>query len=160
VKAALAKGDVESALPVISRILSLDPENKEAREFLKQVDRKLLVSTNYVAGVEAYGREDYAGAVEFLGMVFEVDPKYRDVAFLYKDAQSHLQPLQGMPKELTELYAKGVDLYMAGQYAKAVEVWEKVLAQNPKNFLVQRNLEEARAKMREGGASRSEGAKP
>jgi len=160
IKIALAKGDVEAALPLISKLQAIDPDNPQAKEFLKQVDRKLLVSTNYVAGVEAYGREDYQSAVEFLGMVHEVDPKYRDVSFLYTDAQSHLQPLQGMPKELTELYAKGVDHYMAGHYQEAIGVWEQVLAKNPKNFLVQRNLEEARNKLKDGQGAKSEGARP
>jgi tetratricopeptide (TPR) repeat protein len=52
-----------------------------------------------------------------------------------------------MPKELTDLYAKGVDYYIGGHFQKAIESWSKVLEKDPKNYLVQRNLEEARARL-------------
>jgi len=44
---------------------------------------------------------------------------------------------------------------MAGNYEKAIEIWTKVLAKSPKNFLIQRNIEEAQAHLKEqqsGGA--------
>ncbi len=148
-RAALQRGDYEKALPLLARVMSLDPGDPEARDLLKQVDRNTLVSTNYTRGVEAYSKEDYASAVEYLKMVYEVDPHYRDVGFLYRDARSHYEPLESMPKEMTELYAKGVNYYMAGNYPKAIEVWEQVLEKNPSNFLVQRNIEEARTRLRE-----------
>ena len=146
---AALRGDYDKALPLLAKVLSLDPGNPEAKDLLKQVDRKMVLSTDYVKGVEAYSKEDFAAAVEYLRLVYETDPHYRDVGFLYRDAQSHYMPLESMSKELTDLYAKGVDFYMAGNYAKAVEVWEKVLEKSPKNFLVQRNLEDAAARLRE-----------
>ncbi|HTC21638.1 MAG TPA: tetratricopeptide repeat protein, partial [bacterium] len=110
---------------------------------------RTLLSTNYTRGVETYSREDYALAVQYLEMVYEVDPHYRDVNFLYHDAQSHYLPLESMPKELTELYAQGVNDYMAGDYQKAIEVWDQVLDKSPKNFLVRRNIEEARSRLKD-----------
>ncbi|HJT24559.1 MAG TPA: PorV/PorQ family protein [bacterium] len=143
-RSALSRGDVERALPYIAKVLSLDPGNPSAKELLKQIDRKTLLSTNYTRGVEAYSQENFELAVQYLGMVYDVDPTYRDVARLYHDAQSYYQPLQTMPKELTALYAKGVDYYMNGDYQKAIDTWEGLLEKNPKNFLLRRNIEEAR----------------
>jgi len=148
-RAAVKRGDFDKALPLIAKIMSLDPGNPEARDLLKQVDKNLLVSSNYVRGVEAYSKEDYEMAVQYLQTVYEINPQYRDVKHLYHDAQSHYMPLQSMPKELTDLYARGVDYYMGGQYTKAIEAWEKVLEKDPKNYLVQRNLEEARSRLKD-----------
>ncbi len=148
-QSAVGQGDFDKALPLIARVMTLDPGNPDAKELLKKVDKNLLVSTNYVRGVEAYSKEDFEMAVQYLQSVFEVEPNYRDVKFLYHDAQSHYMPLQSMSKELTDLYAEGVNYYMGGKYQKAIESWEKVLEKDPKNFLVLRNMEEARERLKD-----------
>lgn len=148
-KTAMAKNDFDRALPLLAKVMSLDPGNREAKALLNQVDKKMLLSTDYVRGVEAYGKEDYATAVQYLGMVYQLDTHYRDVYFLYHDAQSHYLPLESMSKDLTALYAKGVNYYMNGDYGKAIGAWEKVLEKDPKNFLVQRNLAEAHERLQE-----------
>jgi len=148
-RAAINKGEFERALPYIARVLSLDPGNKTAKDLLKQVDQKTLLSSNYTRGVEAYSHEDFELAVQYLGMVYDVDPQYRDVNHLYHDAQSYYQPLQTMPKDLTALYAKGVDYYMNGEYQKAIDTWEGLLEKNPKNFLLRRNIDEAKSHLKD-----------
>jgi tetratricopeptide (TPR) repeat protein len=148
-KEAIARGNYEKALPLLAKIINLDPGNPEAKELLKTVDQKMLVSTDYMRGVESYSKEDYGSAIQYLKLVYEMDPQYRDVKFLYHDAESHYMPLESMSKELTDLYAKGVDYYMGGHYQKAVDVWEKVLEKSPNNFLVRRNLEEARSRLKD-----------
>lgn len=148
-QAAMDRGDVERALPLIAKVMSLDPGNPTAKSLLKQVDRKTLLATNYTRGVEAYSREDYALAIQYLEGVYEIDPHYRDVNYLYRDAQSHYLPIESMSKESTDLYAKGVEAYMKGDFRKAVDLWEQVLEKNPKNFLVRRNIEEAKARMKD-----------
>ncbi len=146
-RSAMSRGDYEKALPLIAKVLSLDPGNPDAKKLLSQIDKKTLVSTNYTRGVEAYSREDYGLAIQYLEMVYEVDSHYRDVNYLYHDAQSHYLPLESMPKELTELYAQGVNYYMGGDYRKAIDAWEQVLNKSPKNFLVRRNIEDARRRV-------------
>jgi len=159
----MSQGDYDQALPLIAKILSLDPDNPDAEELLKQVDTKTLVSANYTRGVEAYSREDYALAIQYLRMVYEVDPDYRDVKFLFHDAQSHYLPLESMPKEITVLYARGVNYYLVGDYQKAIETWEQVLEKSPKNFLVRRNIEEAKSRLKDKavpGSSSTEKQEP
>lgn len=148
-RSAISRGEVERALPYIAKVLSLDPGNKAAKDLLKQVDQKTLLSSNYTQGVEAYSHEDFELAVQYLGMVYDVNPQYRDVNHLYHDAQSYYQPLQTMPKDLTALYAKGVDYYMNGDYQKAIDTWEGLLEKNPKNFLLRRNIDEAKSHLKD-----------
>jgi tetratricopeptide (TPR) repeat protein len=148
-RSALSRGDNEKALPYIAKVLSLDPGNKTAKDLLRQMDQKTLISLNYTRGVEAYSKEDFGLAVQYLETVYEVDPHYRDVEHLYHDAQSYYQPLQTMPKDLTALYAKGVDYYMSGNYQKAIDTWDSLLEKSPKNYLVRRNIEEAKNRLGE-----------
>lgn len=148
-QSAMSQGDYNKALPFIAKVLSLDPDNPDAKALLNQVDKNTLVSTNYTRGIEAYSREDYALAIQYLGSVYGVDPDYRDVKSLFHDAQSHYLPLESMPKELTALYAQGVNYYLGGKYQKAIETWEQVLDKNPNNFLVRRNIEEAKNRLKD-----------
>ena len=146
---AMSQGDLQKALSSVAKVLSLDPQNRDAKAILRMVDQKTLISSNYANGVDAYTRENYGLAVQYLQMVYEVDAHYRDVDRLYHDAKSRYEPLKTMSKDLTSLYAKGVDYYMAGDYAKAIESWQQVLDKDPGNYLVRRNLEDAKSHLKD-----------
>ncbi|MGH7739865.1 MAG: PorV/PorQ family protein [bacterium] len=146
-RAALAANDLDRAIRALAQGLSLDPTNPEIKRTLGGVNRQLVLTADYMRGTEAYSREDFKTAVRYLGVVYQLDPNYRSVGFLYRDSQSHYMPLESMPKNVTDHYALGVSAYMAGNYSKAVTEWKKVLAEEPKNYLVRRNIEEAQRQL-------------
>jgi tetratricopeptide (TPR) repeat protein len=140
---ALDSDDLDRAVRVLAQGLSLDPTNPQIKKMLGQVNRELVLTSNYMRGTEAYSREDYKTAVRYLGVVNDLSPGYRNTTFLYHDAESHYMPLESMTKDDTDHYALGVNAYMAGNYPVAISEWQKVLAKEPKNYLVRRNIEEA-----------------
>ena len=83
------------------------------------------------------------------GVVYRRAPQYRDVARLWSDAKSHYEPLVNMPEELSRLYGKGISEFLKGNYPKAIEIWRKVLEKSPNHFIVQRNIAEAQARLKE-----------
>jgi tetratricopeptide (TPR) repeat protein len=127
----------------------MDPENARAKALMREADEKVFLSQNYMQGLEAYNRGDYRGAVEAFGVVYRRAPKYRDVARLWSDAKSHYEPLVNMPEELSRLYGKGISEFLKGNYPKAIEIWRKVLEKSPDHFIVQRNIAEAQARLKE-----------
>ncbi len=140
---ALDSDDLDRAVRVLAQGLSLDPTNPQIKKMLGQVNRELVLTSNYMRGTEAYSREDYKTAVRYLGVVNDLSPGYRNSTFLYHDAESHYLPLESMTKDATDHYAQGVNAYMAGNYSSAIAEWKKVLENEPKNYLVRRNIEEA-----------------
>ncbi len=140
---ALDSDDLDRAVRVLAQGLSLDPTNPQIKKMLGQVNRELVLTSNYMRGTEAYSREDYKTAVRYLGVVNDLSPGYRNSTFLYHDAESHYLPLESMNKDATDHYAQGVNAYMAGNYVSAISEWKKVLENEPKNYLVRRNIEEA-----------------
>ncbi len=56
-QSAMSRGDYEKAMPLIAKVLSLDPGNPQAKALLKQVDRKTLVSAATPAGWRLITRE-------------------------------------------------------------------------------------------------------
>ncbi len=149
VKKLLAQGQTAQAIPGLTRVLSMDPENARAKALMREADEKVFLSQNYMQGLEAYNRGDYRGAVEAFGVVYRRAPKYRDVARLWSDAKSHYEPLVNMPEELSRLYGKGISEFLKGNYPKAIEIWRKVLEKSPDHFIVQRNIAEAQARLKE-----------
>jgi tetratricopeptide (TPR) repeat protein len=146
----LARNDIPAAVPEITLVLSLDRQNEEARKMLRQVDGKMLISQNYLQGLESYQAGDYARAVRFFEAVRAIDPSYRDTARLYSDARSHLTPLEAMPSDVAAHYATGVNHFIRGDYAAAIVAWEKVLEKSPGHYLVLRNIAQARERMKGG----------
>lgn len=151
---ALAANDIPRAVPDITWVLGVDPGNTEAKKLMTLVDRKSLLSQNYLQGLEAFEAEDYASAVRFFEMVRAVDPLYRDTARLYGEAKSHLAPLESLPPEVTKLYATGVDHFLKGEYDQAIAAWNRVLEKAPGHYLVQRNISEARERQKNRGAAK------
>jgi tetratricopeptide (TPR) repeat protein len=149
VRKLLAENQTAQAIPGLTHILNLDPANAQAKELLRQSDEKLFMAQNYMTGFESYNRGDYRGAVEAFGVVYRRDPQYRDVARLWSDAKGHYEPLANMSEELSRLYGRGVSEYLKGHYAQAIEIWQKVLAKSPNHFIVQRNIAEAQARMKD-----------
>ena len=150
----IQKNDLVRAIPYLTRAMNLDPQNQEVQALLKQADAKTFMSQNYLSGLEAYNQGNYKDAVDFFEVVYRRDPSYRDVARLWSDAKSHYSPLEAMPESLSKLYGKGVAEFLRGDYPKAIEIWRKVLETDPTNFLVQRNIAEAQARMKEAALAK------
>jgi tetratricopeptide (TPR) repeat protein len=153
---ALDSDDMDRAIRALAHGLSLDPTNPEIKKMLGQVNREMVLTSNYMRGTEAYSREDFKTAVRYLGVVYDLQPGYRNTAFLYHDAESHYMPLESMTKADTDHYALGVNAYMVGNYSQAVSEWKTVLEQEPKNYLVRRNIEEAQQLMDSQGTPQTD----
>jgi tetratricopeptide (TPR) repeat protein len=149
VRKLMAENQTAQAIPGLTRVLSLDPGNAQAKQLMHQADEKVFMAQNYMTGFECYNRGDYRGAVIAFEVVYRRDPQYRDVARLWSDAKSHYEPLAGMSEELSRLYGRGVSEYLKGHYAQAIEIWQKVLAKSPNHFIVQRNIAEAQARLKD-----------
>ncbi len=146
---AMQKGDYAVGIPLLGQVLAVEPGNAEAKSLLRHLDQNRVIESTYLSGVEAYRHENYKEAADYLREVYETKSDYRDVAYLLRDAESRYQPLESLSKDLSDLYSKGVEFYMKGQYDQAIAVWEKVLVRSPNNHLIERNLEEARTRLNE-----------
>jgi tetratricopeptide (TPR) repeat protein len=153
VRKLMAENQTAQAIPGLTHVLSLDPGNAQAKQFMRQADEKVFMAQNYMTGFECYNRGDYRGAVIAFEAVYRREPQYRDVARLWSDAKSHYEPLAGMSEELSRLYGQGVSEYLKGHYAQAIEIWKKVLVKSPNHFIVQRNIAEAQARIKDAQTS-------
>lgn len=156
----LAQNQTAQAIPGLTHVLALDPGNAQAKQLMRLADEKVFLAQNYMAGLECYNRGDFRGAVEAFDAVYKRSPQYRDVARLWSDARSHYEPLVNMPEELSRLYGQGVSEFLKGHYENAIAIWQKVLAKRPNHFIVQRNIAEAQARLKENRRPAAPEGKP
>uniref|UniRef100_A0A7C4XFS8 Tetratricopeptide repeat protein n=1 Tax=candidate division WOR-3 bacterium TaxID=2052148 RepID=A0A7C4XFS8_UNCW3 len=167
-KAYFTEGNLKLALDAFNNALSIDPNNKEAREYLAQIEAK---KTEFIANysTEARAREkskDYSGALQLWQKILELDPENTEaktaIASLEKKITPEKKPQgeakkpaeeKATPEQIEALYKKGVSYFAAEKYEEALKVFKQVLALDPqhKGAKEYKKRTEARIKALKGG---------
>ncbi len=152
-----------------NRVLLLDPNNPEARrgqetaaaalqgvgESLTEANFRIEALTHYTGAVRAYERGDYAEAkarVQDMLTILPSDPDGRRLAAMIDERLS--PQVRKVEENIRTLYVEGMSHFNSGEYGKAIEAWKKILALDPQNEMVAKNIEKAKARLSsgEGGA--------
>ncbi len=104
---------------------------------------------HYTKGIELYEKGDYDGAITEFNSVLRFDPDYIEATEYLKKAKGAKKKPSTYPKKTMDLYYKGIDFYVAGEYKKAVIEWKKILRIDPYNKLALRNIRDAERKIKE-----------
>ncbi|MEO0138199.1 MAG: tetratricopeptide repeat protein [candidate division WOR-3 bacterium] len=164
-----SEGNLKEAEKAFAMVISLDPDNAEAKDYLKNIEtRRTELINAYLT--EARNREkanDLAKAIEFYQKVLELDPQNSESSAAInrlktKLAQEKKPPTTTKPKEpakqvtaeeIEALYKKGVSLFSANNYDEALKVFNQVLALDPnhKGAKDYKKRTEARLKVLKGG---------
>jgi tetratricopeptide (TPR) repeat protein len=167
-----SEGNLDDAKKSFEMVLSLDPENAEAKDYLAKIDsRRAELIAAYAA--EAKNRaqaKDLAKAIEFWQKVLKLDPANAEAKTAVASLQKQIKatktttktttttkpPVAGTKptkEEIEALYNKGISYFTAEKYDDALKVFNQVLALDPghqgaKNY---KKRTEARIKALKGG---------
>ncbi len=170
-----SEGNLEEALKSFNLVLSLDPDNAEAKTYLANIEkRRVELIASYSA--EAKSRtlsKDYAKAIEFWQKVLKLDPANAEAKTAVDALQKQVAVVKPKPKpttptvkpkppttptkptkeEIDALYNKGINFFTAEKYDDALKAFNQVLALDPahagaKNY---KKRTEARIKALKGG---------
>ncbi|MBN1899102.1 MAG: PorV/PorQ family protein [Spirochaetes bacterium] len=127
-----------------------DKFEKERKKIVgKIVADEQFKREHYTKGLELLEKEDYDGAIAEFSTVIRFDPKYIEAEEYLKRAQAAKRKPTSYSKAIMSLYYKGIDLYVAGEYEKAIVEWKKILKIDPYNKLALRNISDAEKKINE-----------
>ncbi len=141
-------GHTQSFVKHVTNVLRLDPSNTKILHLLQNQNQQLFLEWNYLRGLEAEEAHNYQKAVEYFGIVYHQDPYYRQIRELWTNANSHYLPIESLSPQLGKIYAQGVKNFLDGNYREAIHNWEQILKKEPNNFLIQRNVRDAKQRLR------------
>ncbi|MBK8576642.1 MAG: hypothetical protein IPN90_13520 [Elusimicrobia bacterium] len=157
------RGLFSDAVKVLGEVLQLDPTNAEARQLLNEARRSAAqqaqakkdgqVQEINQKAMDAFSLGHRKDALALFHQVLKIDPDNR-LAGEYRDRILGLDPTlldEPAPRRsggAADL-ASATTLIQAEKFIEAIEIVERVLAQNPNDLKAQNLLDEARARQRE-----------
>jgi cytochrome c-type biogenesis protein CcmH/NrfG len=148
-----------------NKVLILSPENEEARRGIEaskaQVEtvgrdlvearRRIDALTLYTNAVRAYELGDYEEAKARVQEMLRLYPADQEGLRLAEKIEERLSPAAPKVEEnVKRLYIEGMNYFSSGEYEKAIESWKKILAVDPQNETVAKNIEKAKARLSSG----------
>jgi len=116
----------------------------------ESAQRRLQIVNLYNESLQQYNRGEYEAALANLEQVLSLQPDHEDARRLRALATRKLTPLTSEEKaQIRRYYLAGMQFFANDEYAKAIAEWEKILEIDPPNDSVQRNIEEARQRLRQ-----------
>lgn len=155
-----AGGKLAAALGEWNIVLMIDPENAEAVSGIARVgDRmeemqrsyrttsdKLEVMELFQNALAAFRDGRYEETADICRRLLRRDPGHAEATDLLRRAERRLVPLtEEEQAEIRRLYIEGMKFFTQRSYEAAVREWRKILAIDPDNESVRKNIEEAEA---------------
>uniref|UniRef100_A0A7V3RGH2 Tetratricopeptide repeat protein n=1 Tax=candidate division WOR-3 bacterium TaxID=2052148 RepID=A0A7V3RGH2_UNCW3 len=164
-----SEGNLNEAKKAFEMVISLDPDNVEAKNYLGNIENRRNELINAYL-TEARNREkanDLTKAIEFYQKVLDLDPQNTESSeaisrLKVRIAQEKKPPTTTKPKqpekkataeEIEVLYKKGVSYFSANNFDEALKIFNEVLALDPnhKGAKEYKKRTEARLKVLKGG---------
>jgi tetratricopeptide (TPR) repeat protein len=131
---------------------------RELSEGYRRSERRLEIASLRNRALTAVAAGELEEARGLLERLLELEPGDREAEDLMGRVQRKLTPLSEEEKQkIRELYLAGMKHFTQDEFALAIRSWEEILAIDPDNESIRRNIEEARLRL-EGG--RNDDASP
>ena len=157
-------GRLTEAISEWNNVESLDPGNRQAKaavdrikrqieaqsQNLQQASRKLDIVNLYNDALQAFNQGEYEKAMAGLDRLLVLEPGHEEAKNLRVMAKRKITPLsKGEEEEIRRLFLRGMQHFAKDEYAKAIEQWQKILAIDPTNESVKRNIDEAKERLKQ-----------
>ncbi len=138
-KNSLKAKDFEVAIFNWNKLLDLDPENQNAKQGINQANKGLeksqIIKSLHTKANNFFEKEMYQDAMKQWKSVIELDSSD-------KKAKEGILKVETMQARLLNIQAS--ELFNDGSTEKAIDLWEEVLALNPKDQTTEKNIQKAR----------------
>ncbi|KPJ72973.1 hypothetical protein AMJ52_04540 [candidate division TA06 bacterium DG_78] len=157
------ENQLDPAKIAFEMVLSLDPENSEAMEFITQIEpkRAQLIATYAAEARSRTQNNELAKAIEYWQKVLTLNPDHIEAKRSISDLQTRIAAAKkppAVPKKITQaeieaLYKKGVTYFTAEKYDQALKIFKQVLTHDPNHTGAKdyKSRTEARLKVLGGG---------
>ncbi len=154
---AKSEGKLLTAKGYVKRALALAPGDTAAQRLLEELEPLIAqkAQEHLRRGREFLRRGKLSDAERELKLALKYDPgltqakAYLSEVEAKRKAQGAKPKKKASPEEIEQLYLKGVQAYVRGDYQAAIAYWEEVLRLDPKHEKAKLNIKKARKKLEE-----------
>jgi tetratricopeptide (TPR) repeat protein len=140
-------GEVLKARKLYEKALLADSQDKRRQFYIQEFDRRAAELTTRVK--DLFAKNDPLESRKYALEALEYDPRNIQALEVEKQLSMVLAGLKQedrAKKDADRLYNKGVTFFGKGEYDRAIECWEQVLAFSPDHAGAKKNIEIARQK--------------
>jgi tetratricopeptide (TPR) repeat protein len=149
-----------------NHVQSLDPGNRQARvaierirkkieeqsQNLEQASKRLEIVNLYNDALQDFNRGEYEKTISGLDRLLSLEPRHEEAKNLRAMAKRKITPLtKAEEEEVRKLFLRGMQFFAKDEYAQAIAEWEKILAIDPTNESVKKNIDEAKERLKQLG---------
>ncbi|MBN2013092.1 tetratricopeptide repeat protein [candidate division KSB1 bacterium] len=135
--ASVTEGNYSQAITLFELIVNQDPNYKDARNRLSQLQQRnrtfeteKLLNVLYAEGVAASNNQKWQKAVEAFDKAVKIDSNYRDAALKLQQARAAAER-ESMEALITQYYKEGTEALNMQQYKIALAAFERVQRLDP-----------------------------
>ncbi|MCS6983825.1 MAG: tetratricopeptide repeat protein [Leptospiraceae bacterium] len=139
------KRKFSAAVENFNMALKLDPENKEAKEYLEKIqnEKEGAIRFHFGEGQRAYNAKDYSKAIYHLNEVVFLDEGHLEANRLLAQARDKVRA------ETEQLHSQALKEFEAQRYDEAIALWKRVLELDAANKVAENYIEESEKKKRQ-----------
>lgn len=148
--------DYSGAIGEWRKALVLNPGDTLFERKIKRAEERLSAAQLLQEGLAKYTAGEYSAALAIFGNVLRVDPQNpvaREYQKLSQQKMAKVTTLEDLKKDpqAWQWYLAGLESFQKGDYEKAIELWNQVLAVYPNNQNALRNIEQAKKRLPKSG---------
>ncbi len=143
------KGNYSNALRILSEALVLAPENPQLKEEINTLANRIKLQQYVQKGLQLYDLGEYEQALSLFEEALRMDPTNQQLKQYIERTKRGLGTVEvEMDQEAERQYYKGVDLFLAGRYQEALEIWKELQKKYPYSKKLQDNIRSAEERLR------------
>ncbi len=153
---AFNKGDFVEAYKNYGDVLEFDRSNRTALEGARAAKLQIDLAQHLKQAIDYFEQERYILSQRKFNSVLQLDPN-NEAAFEYLERIDEIMKDESLPVDqnlqqdttMQRIYTEGLDAYQAGDYQRAIDLWEQVLKKYPNHQGALKNIRQARLRLRE-----------
>ncbi len=143
------KGNYSNALRILSEALVLAPDNPQLKEEINTLANRIKLQQYVQKGLQLYDLGEYEQALSLFEEALRMDPTNQQLKQYIERTKRGLGTVEvEMDQEAERQYYKGVDLFLAGRYQEALEIWKELQKKYPYSKKLQDNIRSAEERLR------------
>jgi tetratricopeptide (TPR) repeat protein len=148
------QGNYIEAYNYYNQVLNLDVNNQQAREESKAAKKQIDIAQHLKLAMDYYEEERYILSQREFNSVLNLDAD-NETALRYirliedrlRESGTQAEKDLRQDQEMWQVYLDGVEAYRAGDYEKAIELWNRVLKKYPSDKMTLENKRQAQLRL-------------